>query len=51
MLFLTLASPSPHSGPHLAAWSSSEVWIILLVTGFIVAFLAFVFVRCRMKTR
>jgi len=38
-----------HAGPHLLAWSPSQVWIILVFTGIILGFLALVFIRCRMK--
>ncbi len=51
MLIATLLSPSAHSGPHLLAWSPSQVWIILVVTGVIVGFLGLVFVRCGMKPK
>jgi hypothetical protein len=51
MLTMTLASTTPHSGPHLLAWSPSQVWIILVVAGLLVGFLGLVFVRCRMRAK
>jgi hypothetical protein len=51
MLNVAVMTMATHSGPHLLAWNSSQVWIILSIAGVLVGFLAVVFIRCRMKAR
>ncbi len=51
MLILAAAGSALHSGPHLLAWTPSQVWIIFVIAGILVGFLVVVFVRCRAKPR
>jgi hypothetical protein len=51
MLNVAVMPTAALSGPHLLAWNSLQVWIILLIAGVLVGFLGVVFIRCRMKAK
>ena len=50
MLTLILTTASPKPGPH-TGWTRTELWVILLIAGLIVTFVAVVFLRARMRPR
>jgi hypothetical protein len=47
MLILVQTPTSPRPGSHPGPWGPSEIWMVLLLPMFIVAFLGLVFVRSR----